>query len=48
MIQRSVACRAASALIVSRVELYPGGCRAAAQVQPPISATGPNAAEATA
>jgi len=37
-----------NALIVSRVELYPGGCCAAATVQPPISTTGPIAAEATA
>jgi hypothetical protein len=48
MIHRSVAPRAANALIVSRVELYPAGWSAAAHVQPPISTTGADVADTNA
>jgi hypothetical protein len=48
MIHRSVASRAANALIVSRVELYPDGCTAAAHVQPPMSTTGADVADTNA
>jgi hypothetical protein len=45
---RSVAPRAAKALMVSRTALYPAGCRVSAIVQPPMSNTGAATAEATA
>lgn len=48
MIQRSVAPRAASALIVWLTGSKPPGCRAAASCQPPISSNGANVADSTA
>jgi hypothetical protein len=48
MTHRSVAPRAAKALMVSRTASYPGGCRVSAIVQPPMSSTGAATADAMA